>query len=246
MSMINNNFDTISTLFGSLSTGNANDMLFSDYASLKDGSYGKLLKAYYKETGSEGTPKKTTSTQKEGSQNETNATLVKNAASNLAKASDALSSPSLFAKKAFTGKDENGDEVTTEDYNRDAIYHAINDFVTAYNSAIKTNADKGSDRVVKQTLNMQYATTTNSKLLSKIGITIGKDNSLSLDKEKLNNADIRTLDSLFGSSGSYGQTIHAKASIIYSSASNSAKNTYKADGNYIDKLMSGNIYNGLV
>ncbi len=244
MSIINNNFNPVSTLLGSMSSNGSTDMLLSDYASLKNGSYGKLLKAYYKETGANASSKSSGSSASDTKADE-KATNVKKAASSLAEATDHLSDPSLFTKKTLVKKDENGNEIQVEDYDRDAIYDAVSAFVKSYNSAIDTIADDGTDRVLRLTLNMQNATEKNEKLLSKVGITIGKDNTLSVDKEILEKADINTLQTLFTGGGSYASTVRSKASFIYSTASSNAstKSSYTASGNYLDKIMDNTIYN---
>ena len=248
MSGINlNNSSNISSLFGSLSSNGTTDSLLSDYASLKNGSYKKLMKAYYKEMGTDSTSD-SDSTRKTSSSKQTAADkksiAIKDAVSSLAESADALSNASLYTKKTITTKDENGNEVETLDYDRDAIYDAVSAFVTNYNKATSTAADNGSDRVLRQTLNMQSATSTNAKMLAKIGITIGKDKTLSVDKDTLNKADVATIQSIFGNSGSYGSTIISKASLIYSSASlqASTKSSYSSDGSYLDKILNGNIY----
>lgn len=248
MSGINlNNSSNISSLFGSLYSNGTSDSLLSDYASLKNGSYKKLMKAYYKEMGSSSTSdsessKKTSSSKQTAADKKSIA--IKDAVSSLAESADALTNRSLYAKKTITTKDENGNEAETLDYDRDAIYDAVSTFVTNYNKATSTAADNGSDRVLRQTINMQSATTTNAKMLAKIGITIGKDKTLSVDKETLNKADVATIQSIFGSGGSYGSTISSKASLIYSSASRQAstKSSYSSNGNYLDKILNGNIY----
>lgn len=248
MSGINlNNSSNISSLFGSLSSNGTSDSLLSDYASLKNGSYKKLMKAYYKEMGS-GSTSDSESSKKTSSSKQTAADkksiAIKDAVSSLAESADALTNSSLYAKKTITTKDENGNEAETLDYDRDAIYDAVSAFVTNYNKAVSTAADNGSDRVLRQTINMQSATTTNAKMLAKIGITIGKDKTLSVDKETLNKADVATIQSIFGNGGSYGSTISSKASLIYSSASHQAstKSSYSSNGSYLDKILNGNIY----
>lgn len=243
-----NNSSNISSLFGSLSSSGTSDSLLSDYASLKNGSYKKLLKAYYKEVGTSDASDSSSSKTKASSDAQTAADkksiAIKDAVSALAESADALSNTSLYEKKTITTKDENGNETERYDYDRDAIYEAVSAFVTNYNKATSTAADNGSDRVLRQTLNLQSATTTNAKMLAKIGISIGKDKTLSVDKETLNKADISTIQSIFSSGGSYGSTISSKASLIYSSASlqASTKSSYRSDGNYLDQILNGNVY----
>jgi len=250
MSMFNNDYSTVSNLFGSLSTGGSTDTILSDYASLKNGSYRKLLKAYYKEMRADSSDdaSSTESSDKASSSKQTSAdkksVIIKDAMSALAESVDKLSDPSLYEKKKISKTDEDGNTTEVEDYDRDAIYEAVSSFVENYNAAINAAADNGSDRVLRQTLNMQGATNKNLKMLAKIGVTIGKDNKLSVDKETLEKADIGSFKSMFGTSGSYGATVSSKASLIYQSASLQAttKSTYSSDGNYLDKLLNGNLY----
>lgn len=76
---------------------------------------------------------------------------------------------------------------------------------------MESAGDAESLGVLSKTLNIQKATATNKGLLKSIGITIGKDNKLVVDEEKLNNASISDLTSLFKGSGSYGDSVSKKA-----------------------------------
>ena len=96
---------------------------------------------------------------------------------------------------------------------------------------------------------MTKNTAANRNMLSRVGITIGKDNKLSVDEEKLKKANINDLKSLFGGSySSYVSSIGQRASDIQKvseqmikSATNSNASTYTRRGSY-SSLATGGIY----
>ena len=67
-------------------------------------------------------------------------------------------------------------------------------------------------------------TRANADLLKKIGISVGSDNKLTVDEDKLKASDMAVVKSVFKDSGSFGQTISAKASTIYGNAVYSYQN----------------------
>ena len=89
--------------------------MLSDYAAIKNGSYGKLMKAYYAKQDAEKLSGKGDTSQK--------LTLMKTSADSLKKSADALNDASLWEKKKMKKKDERtGEETEVEDYDWDAIY----------------------------------------------------------------------------------------------------------------------------
>ena len=104
-SKYNSNVD-FSALFSgtsdSSSVGNTN--MLSDYAAIKNGSYGKLMKAYYAKQDAEKLSGKGDTSQK--------LTLMKTSADSLKKSADALNDSSLWGKKKIKKKDEKtGEEI---------------------------------------------------------------------------------------------------------------------------------------
>ena len=102
---------------------------------------------------------------------------------------------------------------------------------------MESTGDAESLGVLSKTLNIQKATATNKGLLKSIGITIGKDNKLVVDEEKLNNASVSDLTSLFKGSGSYGDSVSKKANEVYKLANNTAMSnthasSYTFNGTY--------------
>ena len=229
------NLNNYSFLFSSTSSNKTSSLdLFSnsgsnplgDYALIKSGVYKKLLNAYYQKNG---TTDKTTKTDGEEDSTQT-LTTVKSAAEDLKDSVEELGKSSLYKT---TGVDKDGNYT----YDRDAITKAVKKYVTDYNSYMESAGDAESLGVLSKTLNIQKATATNKGLLKSIGITIGKDNKLVVDEEKLNNASISDLTSLFKGSGSYGDSVSKKANEVYKLANNTATSnthasSYTFNGTY--------------
>lgn len=210
-----------SSLFGSFSaTGSVSgtSSLLSDYASIKNGSYTKLLKSYYKKIDSESessSTDKTTTTDKL-----TNTRLIserdaakelKNSATKLVQTGE----ESLFNKKEVKDKEGN----VTKEYDTEAIYSAVSDFVKNYNSTIEALGNSNTGSVLNAGGSMVSLTGAMAKTLSKVGITVGLNNKLSLDEEKFKEADMNTVNTLFNGTGSYAYSISSSASSIVNSAS---------------------------
>ena len=141
-SKYNSNVD-YSALFGgtsdSSSVGNTN--MLSDYAAIKNGSYGKLMKAYYAKQDAEKLSGKGDTSQK--------LTLMKTSADSLKKSADALNDASLWEKKKMKKKDEKtGEETEVEDYDWDKITKAVKSFVEDYNDVVKEAGE--SNTKIKQ------------------------------------------------------------------------------------------------
>lgn len=207
----------------SISTDSSSSFNLSDWASIKNGSYGKLLKAYYKKQDAESTASGDTSQK---------LTLMSSEANALKKSADALNSDSLWEKKKVTKKDETtGEETTSEDYDWDAITKAVKAFAENYNDVIESASNSSTKSVLRNAAWMTSMTDKSSSLLSKAGITIGKGNKLSVDEEALKKADISTLKTLFTGFNSYANSVSKKAGSI-SNAANRAGGTYTSSATY--------------
>ena len=242
-----------SSLFSSLSSNSTGDLtsMLSDYASIKNGSYGKLMKAYYAKVGTDNTSSKTNTTTKPTSSATTADTAAKlsavqNASDEMKESADALyatGTKSLFNKKDVTTKDANGVETTAKAYDADAIYKAVSSFVEDYNSLLTTAESAASTSIT----NLVSLTNANKSLLSDMGITVKTDNTLSIDEATFKKADMSTVKSLFNGSGSYAYSVSAQASFIDLAASNEASkaNTYTASGAYGSNFATGSILDSL-
>lgn len=240
-----------SYLFQSMTTSRGNSLgnlnFLSDYASIKNGSYGKLMKAYYAKDAAD----KTAST---GKDTETKKNSISTAAdsaktlSEIEKAADAMkeSADSLLvkgSKSVFRKKNEKA--TVSEEYDTDAIYKAVSGFVTDYNDLLSKTSAASSKNLQSKADTLAAVTSANAKLLSRVGITVNSDSSLSLDEEVFKKSDMGTVKNLFGTTGAYGYKVSAQASMIdYTAAKESTRsNTYTANGTYSNVYSAGNILN---
>lgn len=204
--------------------------MLGDYASIKNGSYGKLLKAYYKKQETD------YASSDEAKAENAKFTRIKSYASDLKSAASAINDTSLFAKGDYDVTYADGSKGKSE-YNMDKIYEKAKSFVDSYNSAIRSGSStKDGSKLSDRTLSLVEFTAKNANLLSQIGITAsskeGEEGTLSIDEDKFKKASGATMKSLFTGSGSYASVVENKASIIGSMAESqmSKISSYDAKG----------------
>lgn len=223
-----------SSFFGSSqstqSTGLGN--MLGDYASIKNGSYGKLLKAYYKKQ------EKDYASSDEAKEESAKYSKVKSFASDLKNAASAINDKNLFAEGDYDVTYKDGTKGKSN-YNMDKIYEKAKDFVDSYNKALKAGASaEDSSAVSGRTLSMVAFTKQNSNLLEQIGITAsskeGEEGQLTIDEDKFKKASGTTVKSLFSGSGSYASVMENKAGILSSLAESqiSKVSSYNPKGSY--------------
>lgn len=205
-----------------------------DYASIKNGSYGKLLKAYYSDTLND-----TLSSKVKDSADKTvkaDQSQKKEELSKVDKNADALkASADVLLKK---GKDS----VFSKE-EESAVYDAVSNFVKEYNQTLTAAAKSSDSTVANRVNNMTNNTSIYAKQLAGIGITVGEDKLLSLDKDAFMKADRTKVQSLFQSNGSFGYQTSAQASLIGNAAESAVSSTglYSASGN--QNYSTGNLFN---
>lgn len=228
----NNNLAGLtSSLFGGGSS------MLGDYAMIKSGTYKKLLNAYYKadkvstdntstETAKKSerydrfAEKKKMETQTKNSEVTNQYLTIKNEAGDLRSSAYALNSYTLYKEKTA----EDG----TKSYDRDEIKKAVKSFVSDYNTLISAGSKVNDLSMSSKMSGLVKETNSHADMLASVGITIGKDNKLVLDEEKLASAEIDNFVKLFKGSGSYGDNISFKASEIARQANSSAFNATRA------------------
>ena len=208
-----NNTD-YSYLFNNMQpTSTGGTFSLGDYAAIKNGSYKKLLKAYYAKQDAEKSAISSDAMK--------NSSLVKSSADALKKSANALNNDALWEKK--------------EDYDWDAITKAVKTFVDDYNSVVKLAGNSDSKDVLRNAVWMTGMTEANDNLLSKAGITVGKGNQMELNEDVLKKVDIRTLKTLFTGHNSLADKIATKANSISNAAARTS-GTYKSNGTYSNAL----------
>lgn len=229
------NYDSgydFSTLMGG--TANSSGSLLSDYASIKNGSYGKLLKAYYAKRDAESAAP---------GDSKQSLTLMRSSADALKKSADALSDSSLWEKKKIKKKnEETGEETEEEDYDWKSITKAVKSFIENYNAVVKLAGDSDTEKLLRNAMWMTDITDKTENMLSKAGITIGKGNQLELDEDVFKKANMSTLKILFTGSISFADKISQKAGSISAIAANAEARartgavSYTNRGGYSDTL----------
>lgn len=232
--------------FGSFFGGNSSNNntglsgMLSDYSSIKNGSYGKLMKAYYKSDASKTDEEKAAAVNPDKELK--NYKTTKEDSTSLIKALDELQKKgddSLF--KQTVKKNDDGTE--TKEYDVDAIYSAVKKFADSYNDLIKSAGASDSTSVLVPASSMTGLTAKTMSTLGSVGISVGKDNSLSIDEDYFKkSANMTTVKSLFNSIGGYGYEVSAQGSQIRR-ASQSALNS-KGTYDRAAKVSTKDIVNG--
>ena len=241
----NNYFNYSDSMFSSLGTNKSegSSNLLGDYAAIKNGSYKKLLKAYYanQEAEENGTAAGSDEVDK-------NVTLLAQDAKELKSAADALRTTgknSLFKTKAVTTTDETtGITTESQEYDYDAIYDAAEKFIKAFNSMLDSAASVSNKTTEKKMALTDNMLRKNAGLLEDIGITVEASGKLAIDKEKFMKADINDLKTVFNGSGSIADRLSKRASDIYATAEkilSTSGGTYNRSGALNNSVKTGTI-----
>jgi hypothetical protein len=229
----------------------------SDYAQIKNGSYGKLMKAYYSKVGSKSTSTSTSATS-------TDATSTADALSSLTSSSSSTSKTSTSTASSTAAKTDKTtassaqalasslSDLSSASYtsdNIDSLYSKTADFVKNYNSTVSAGTASSVSSVNSNTSWMEGTTSSSKNLLSQVGITVNSDKTLSLDETAFKKSDLTTLKDVFGGqdSYSYGNQLGSRAQKIYSLAATggTSDSTYTGSASY-SSAASGTMYNTTV
>lgn len=221
-----------SSLFSSIGSaaGNAaSSNWLGDYAMIKSGSYGKLLKAYYSDAQSSSSSTTTTSKKSNSSnvldkilEEKKNPKVSKEAQKANAALTTGLSSlktsvSALQSDKTYTDT-ANGQSAA------DKVVSAMKSYVSNYNEVV--NAAKNSTLTNKTAYvaNVMSSTAANADKLSEIGIMVNSNGTIELDEAKLKATDISKVQEMFSSKNimSYGSTVASRLQFAGAASSTSA------------------------
>lgn len=208
--------------------------LLGDYASIKNGSYGKLMRAYFKTDGAtEAVSSLAKDSLKKDSTEAKSIAKVQETASEFAESVDTLN--------------QSG-EGSIYEKGMDAIYDAVKSYITDYNSTLKAGADTDNVTLSSRVETLATNTAMYEKDLSAIGITINKDSSLSIDKDTFMKASVSDIKNLFQGKGSLGQINAAQTDLIKMAASYEAarSGTYTYDATFSQTGTSGSLFDTLL
>ncbi|MCQ2519590.1 MAG: hypothetical protein MJ107_03555 [Lachnospiraceae bacterium] len=204
----------MSALFGSLNNKNNafSGINLMDYSSIKNGSYGKLMKAYYSKDAAGDSDKSQAVNKivdKKAQVDTTGLSDVKKKADALKASADKLASSDLWA-------------TVDGSYDTDKVASAVEDFAKNYNSTLKQAAKVTSTDISKNASYMEDMSKMMSKTLAKAGITFDTDGYMKVDTDALKKADQKVVKSLFEGSASYGSEIASNAADIAKTAVNNS------------------------
>ena len=214
----------LSTMFSNLTGNNGTSNILNDYKSIKNGSYGKLMKAYYGKNKTSGT---TSSKTEKNDAVTKNLSQVQTSADDFKKSVDSL-------KEAVNGGDS------------EKVAKAATEFADKYNALISAADKSEKSAITKTAQNMINQVGNNLKLLSKGGISLSEKGKMSVDETKVKE-NVSSLKSLFGSFGSFGDQLASKASSIQNKATSAinTQKTYTSKANYNNSAYSGNLFDSI-
>ena len=229
-----------SFLFSNVNGSNNSNNIFnsinlSDYNSIKSGTYGKLLKEYYKKADTDeidSTSKKNTVNKsdseaiKELKQIQTDANALRDAASKLMQrgSSSALGS---------------------DDMNK--AYAAVKDFADKYNTLMEEGSESDSKSIKRTAEGMVDLMKDYKESLNEIGITIDKDNKLVVDKDVFMKSSMDKVQDLFRGNNSLSYLTSVRAVTISNTAysESNKSNLYNSNGNY-STITTADLFNSIV
>lgn len=229
-----------SFLFSNVNGSNNSNNIFnsinlSDYNSIKSGTYGKLLKEYYKKADTDeidSTSKKNTVNKsdseaiKELKQIQTDGNALRDAASKLMQrgSSSALGS---------------------DDMNK--AYAAVKDFADKYNTLMEEGSESDSKSIKRTAEGMVDLMKDYKESLNEIGITIDKDNKLVVDKDAFMKSSMDKVQDLFRGNNSLSYLTSMRAITISNTAysESNKSNLYTGNGSYTAPS-TGDMFNSII
>ena len=225
-----------SYLFQSMSSssgGMGNLNFLSDYASIRNGSYGKLLKTYYnkaKDSGTEASSSQSSSRSVldkilEEKKNPKVSKDVQEANANLTSGLSTMKNTvaALQSDKTYTDT-ANGQSA------KDKVVSAMKAYVSDYNDVLKAARGSTLTNKTAYVANMMSSTAANADKLAEIGVMVNGDGTLTLSEEKLKATDISKVQEMFSADDimSYGSVIASR--LRFAGAGSSAAGTTGTTG----------------
>lgn len=214
-----------SSMFQNSSSNNSTQNFLSDYASIKNGSYGKLLKAYYSMDNDSGISSKT-STKSGSKQTTLDKILEERKSPTISKEAQEANSKLATGISSLSGSVstlQNDKTYTSEDGQSasDKVVAAMKNFVTDYNNVVNAAKKSTLSNKTAYVANMMDSTSANSNKLSELGITINSNGTLQLNENKLKAADVSKVQELFSKDDimSYGSRISSRLQFASSTTS---------------------------
>ncbi len=229
-----------SYLFQGLSGGNLGNLnMLSDYAAIKNGSYGKLLKSYYGSMDNSGTSssygkRNTSSVLDQILEEKKYPKVSKEAQEANSKLTAGISSLTQAVSKL---QDENTYKASEDGTSAaDKVISAVKSYVSQYNDVVAAAKDSTLVNKTAHVAGMMRASEENAEKLAEIGVTVNRDGTLLLDVDKLKATDVSKVQELFTKDDviSYGSAVRSR--LGFASAASSPVESTETDSAEQDKV----------
>lgn len=247
---------SIHSLFSGFNTSGVSSLssIAGDFSEIKNGSYGRLVRAYYdkiekplknQKKSSVSNLKKDVNVDnvkkelKEKNSEKVDKNILKEQkkvsvdAGELQRAGIALTGEksniemSAFKKSYVRGEDG----VWGYDYDKDKIYKAVEKFADSYNKVIDSSDKLQTGEADKYVSNMLNITRKNADELEKIGVHVGPNSKIKVDKDAILKGDASKIRELFSGEKGFAKKI-AKESEKLQKSFSIDKKSYNYKGKY--------------
>lgn len=229
-----------SFLFSNVNGSNNSNNIFnsinlSDYNSIKSGTYGKLLKEYYKKADTD----EIDSTSKKNTVNKSDSEAIKEL-KQIQKDGNAL-------RDAASKLMQRGSSSALGSDDMNKAYAAVKDFADKYNTLMEEGSESDSKSIKRTAEGMVDLMKDYKESLNEIGITIDKDNKLVVDKDAFMKSSMDKVQDLFRGNNSLSYLISMRAITISNTAysESNKSNLYTGNGSYTAPS-TGDMFNSII
>ena len=229
-----------SFLFSNLNGSNNSNNIFnsinlSDYNSIKTGTYGKLLKEYYKKVDTE----ETDSTSKKNTVNKPDSEAIKELKQ--------IQTDANALRDAAGKLMQRGSSSTLGSDDMNKAYAAVKDFADKYNTLMEEGSESDSKSIKRTAEGMVDLMKDYKESLNEIGITIDKDNKLVVDKDTFMKSSMDNVQDLFRGNNSLSYLTSMRAVSISNTAysESNQSNLYTGNGSYTAPN-TGDMFNSII
>ena len=222
----------------------------TEYSNIRNGIAIKAAKAYYKKVGTlendTTTKRKDEDTKAEEKRSTINGKLDK--AYKALSTSKAKASELVNGSKKLLSTDK-GSLFAEDKQDMKAIYQAVSDFASDYNDTIDALGSTMNPSVTSAGNSMKRMTDIMKNSLAKVGVTVGEDGKLAVNKEVFEAAAPDKVKTMFHGKGSYADIVSSSASRIATMAENQINQTsgslYASNGHF-SSFNSSLFFNGYI
>ena len=207
-------------LFSSMFSGSTSASWYTDWYSIKSGSYQKLMRSYYGGSDYGSTGVSSSGSNSSGKVNIIDQLMAERRNPTVSKevqeANAGLTTGISKLRSSLSVLQNKNTYLDSKDKTdaRDKTVSAIKDYVSQYNNVVNTAKKSTLLRKTENVAGMMRSSKANVDRLAEIGISINENGTLQLDEEKLKSTDLSKIQDVFSKDNvlSYGSTVNARLS----------------------------------